>query len=151
MRCLPFSRDNGNLFHGEGDKVMSHPNKKKTEKIHDVFNCRETRTNQDPYIYKPDSIMLDLEDAVAGKPERRRQIFSVSCVKKKLTIEALRGLSALTDLTRPTGKRISASVAGGADTIRIAKTETAEDVHVRWEEHMLAAEREFGRRREAHF
>lgn len=35
-------------------------------------------------------------------------------------------------------------VAGGADTIRIAKTECAQDVHT-VEEHVLAAEREFGR------
>ncbi len=48
-------------------------------------------------------------------------------------------------LTLRTGKKISASVvAGGADTIRIAKTETAQDVKI-VEEHVLAAEREFGR------
>ena len=35
-------------------------------------------------------------------------------------------------------------MAGGADTIRIAKTESAQDVHT-VEEHVLAAEREFGR------
>ena len=39
---------------------------------------------------------------------------------------------------------IRVCVAGGADTIRIAKTETAQDVHT-VEEHVLAAEREFGR------
>ncbi len=39
---------------------------------------------------------------------------------------------------------IRVCVAGGADTIRIAKTESARDVHT-VEEHVLAAEREFGR------
>ena len=39
---------------------------------------------------------------------------------------------------------IRVCVAGGADTIRIAKTESAQDVHT-VEEHVLAAEREFGR------
>ena len=39
---------------------------------------------------------------------------------------------------------IRVCVAGGADTIRIAKTETAQDVHT-VEEHVLAAEREFRR------
>ncbi len=39
-------------------------------------------------------------------------------------------------------------MAGGADTIRIAKTECAQDVKT-VEEHVLAAEREFGRPEEA--
>ena len=39
---------------------------------------------------------------------------------------------------------IRVCVAGGADVIRIAKTETAQDVHT-VEEHVLAAEKEFGR------
>ena len=54
------------------------------------LNCQKPGLIKDPYIYKPDSIMLDLEDAVAENQKRRRQIFSVSCVKKKLTIEACR-------------------------------------------------------------
>ena len=31
------------------------------------LNCQKPGLIKDPYIYKPDSIMLDLEDAVAEK------------------------------------------------------------------------------------
>ena len=59
--------------------------------------------------------------------------------------EALSGLSVSNGLDTPHWKEdIRVCVAGGADTIRIAKTESAQDVHT-VEEHVLAAEREFGR------
>ena len=34
------------------------------------LNCQKPGLIKDPYIYKPDSIMLDLEDAVAENQKR---------------------------------------------------------------------------------
>ena len=43
---------------------MSHPNKKRLRRSMMFLNCQKPGLIKDPYIYKPDSIMLDLEDAV---------------------------------------------------------------------------------------
>ena len=58
--------------------------------------------------------------------------------------EALERVVRINGLTLHTGKKISVSVFGGADTIRYRKTESAQDVHT-VEEHVLAAERDLGR------
>ena len=42
-----------------------HPNKKRLRRSMMFLNCQKPGLIKDPYIYKPDSIMLDLEDAVA--------------------------------------------------------------------------------------
>ena len=44
---------------------MIHPNKKRLRRSMMFLNCQKPGLIKDPYIYKPDSIMLDLEDAVA--------------------------------------------------------------------------------------
>ena len=44
---------------------MSHPNKKRLRRSMMFLNCQKPGLIKDPYIYGPDSIMLDLEDAVA--------------------------------------------------------------------------------------
>ena len=46
---------------------MIHPNKKRLRRSMMFLNCQKPGLIKDPYIYKPDSIMLDLEDAVAEK------------------------------------------------------------------------------------
>ena len=43
------------------------PNKKRLRRTMMFLNCQKPGLIKDPYIYKPDSIMLDLEDAVAEK------------------------------------------------------------------------------------
>ena len=108
---------------------MSHPNKK-TEKIHDVLNCQKPGLIKDPYIYKPDSIMLDLEDAVAENQKDAAR-YSLFHALKEIDYRGVERVVRINGLDTPHWKeRISASVwRGGADTIRIAKTETAEDVH----------------------
>ena len=44
---------------------MIHPNKKRLRRSMMFLNCQKPGLIKDPYIYGPDSIMLDLEDAVA--------------------------------------------------------------------------------------
>ena len=46
---------------------MSRPDKYRLRRTMMFLNCQKPGLIKDPYIYKPDSIMLDLEDAVAEK------------------------------------------------------------------------------------
>ena len=46
---------------------MNNPNKYRLRRTMMFLNCQKPGLIKDPYVYKPDSIMLDLEDAVAEK------------------------------------------------------------------------------------
>ena len=46
---------------------MSNPDKYRLRRTMMFLNCQKPGLIKDPYVYKPDSIMLDLEDAVAEK------------------------------------------------------------------------------------
>ena len=123
---------------------MSHPNKKRLRRSMMFLNCQKPGLIKDPYIYKPDSIMLDLEDAVAENQKDAAR-YSLFHALKEIDYRGVERVVRINGLDTPHWKEdIRVCVAGGADTIRIAKTETAEDVHT-VEEHVLAAEREFGR------
>ena len=108
------------------------------------LNCQKPGLIKDPYIYKPDSIMLDLEDAVAENQKDAAR-YSLYHALQEIDYRGVERVVRINGLDTPHWKEdIRVCVAGGADTIRIAKTETAQDVHT-VEEHVLAAEREFGR------
>ena len=119
---------------------MSHPNKKRLRRSMMFLNCQKPGLIKDPYIYKPDSIMLDLEDAVAENQKDAAR-YSLFHALKEIDYRGVERVVRINGLDTPHWKEdIRVCVAGGADTIRIAKTETAEDVHT-VEEHVLAAER----------
>ena len=107
------------------------------------LNCQKPGLIKDPYIYKPDSIMLDLEDAVAENQKDAAR-YSLYHALQEIDYRGVERVVRINGLDTPHWKEdIRVCVAGGADTIRIAKTESAQDVHT-VEEHVLAAEREFG-------
>ena len=123
---------------------MSHPNKKRLRRSMMFLNCQKPGLIKDPYIYRPDSIMLDLEDAVAENQKDAAR-YSLYHALQGIDYRGVERVVRINGLDTPHWKEdIRVCVAGGADTIRIAKTETAQDVHT-VEEHVLAAEREFGR------
>ena len=123
---------------------MSHPNKKRLRRSMMFLNCQKPGLIKDPYIYRPDSIMLDLEDAVAENQKDAAR-YSLFHALKEIDYRGVERVVRINGLDTPHWKEdIRVCVAGGADTIRIAKTERAEDVRA-VEEHVLAAEREFGR------
>ena len=123
---------------------MSHPNKKRLRRSMMFLNCQKPGLIKDPYIYKPDSIMLDLEDAVAENQKDAAR-YSLYHALQEIDYRGVERVVRINGLDTPHWKEdIRVCVAGGADTIRIAKTESAQDVHT-VEEHVLAAEREFGR------
>lgn len=120
------------------------PNKKRLRRSMMFLNCQKPGLIKDPYIYKPDSIMLDLEDAVAinQKDAARFSLYHALQEIDYRGVERVVRINGLdTDLWQ---EDIRVCVAGGADAIRIAKTEKADDVR-RVEQAVEQAEREYGR------
>lgn len=122
---------------------MSHPNKKRLRRTMMFLNAQKPRLIKDPYIYKPDSIMLDLEDAVAENQKDAAR-FSLFHALKELDYRGCERVVRINGLDTPYWKEdIRCAVAGGCDAIRIPKTEKAQDVKA-VEEAVAAAEEEFG-------
>ena len=123
---------------------MNNPNKYRLRRTMMFLNCQKPGLIKDPYVYKPDSIMLDLEDAV-DKKEKDAARFSLYHALQEIDyreterVVRINGLD--TDLWQ---EDIRCAVAGGCDSIRIPKTERASDV-IKVERAIAAAEEEFGR------
>ena len=123
---------------------MIHPNKKRLRRSMMFLNAQKPGLIKDPYIYGADSIMLDLEDAVAENQKDAAR-YSLYHALQEIDYRGTERVVRINGLDTPHWQEdIRVCVAGGADTIRIAKTECAQDVQT-VEEHVLAAEREFGR------
>lgn len=119
------------------------PNKKRLRRTMMFLNAQKPGLIKDPYIYKPDSIMLDLEDAVAEK-EKDAARFSLYHALREINYRGIECIVRINGLDSELWKEdIRCTVAGGADGIRIPKTETAEDVR-RVEKAVEEAENEFG-------
>ena len=118
------------------------PNKKRLRRTMMFLNCQKPGLIKDPYIYKPDSIMLDLEDAVAENQKDAAR-FSLYHALKTINYRGCERVVRINGLDTPYWKEdIRCAVAGGCDAIRIPKTESAQDVHM-VEEAIIAAEKEF--------
>ena len=119
------------------------PNKKRLRRTMMFLNAQKPGLIKDPYIYKPDSIMLDLEDAVAEK-EKDSARFSLFHALKEINYRGIECIVRINGLDSDLWEEdIRCAVAGGADGIRIPKTETAEDVQ-KVEKAVEDAEKEFG-------
>ena len=120
------------------------PNKKRLRRTMMFLNAQKPGLIKDPYIYKPDSIMLDLEDAVAENQKDAAR-FSLFHALRSIDYRGCERVVRINGLDSPYWKEdIRCSVAGGCDAIRIPKTETEEDVKL-VEKEVVRAEREFGR------
>lgn len=107
------------------------------------MNAQKPGLIKDAYIYGVDSIILDLEDAVAENQKDTAR-FSLYHALKSIDYGDTEVIVRINGLDTPHWEEdIRCAVAGGADGIRIAKCESAQDVKT-VEEHTLAAEREFG-------
>lgn len=108
------------------------------------LNAQRAALIKDAYVYKPDCVILDLEDAVAEreKDSARVQLYHTLKYHDYYGVERWVRINALD--TPYYKEDIRAAVAGGCDGIRIPKTETAKDVEY-VEGLVLAAEKEFGR------
>lgn len=120
------------------------PNKKRLRRTMMFLNAQKPSLIKDPYIYKPDSIILDLEDAVAENQKDAAR-FSLFHALKEIDYRGTERVVRINALDTPYWKEdIRCSVAGGCDAIRIPKTESANDVKL-VEDAVAFAEREFGR------
>ena len=107
------------------------------------LNAQKPGLIKDPYIYRPDSIMLDLEDAVAENQKDAAR-FSLYHALKTIDYRGCERVVRINGLDTPYWKEdIRCAVAGGCDAIRIPKTERPEDVRT-VEGRIEAAEKEFG-------
>lgn len=123
---------------------MNNPNMKRLRRSMMFLNCQKPGLIKDPYIYKLDSIMLDLEDAVAENQKDAAR-FSLFHALREINYRGVERVVRINGLDTPYWQEdIRACVAGGCDSIRIAKTEKAEDV-ITVEKAVAAAEKEFGR------
>ncbi|MEN6413998.1 MAG: aldolase/citrate lyase family protein [Veillonellales bacterium] len=106
------------------------------------LNAQRASLIKDAYVYKPDSIIFDLEDAVA---ENQKDSARISLYNALKTID-YRGIERVVRINgwdTPHAKEdVRAAVAAGADTLRLPKTETPEDILV-VEKEIEKAEKEF--------
>ena len=123
---------------------MSHPNKKRLRRSMMFLNAQKPSLIKDPYLYGADSLMLDLEDAVAVTAKDTAR-FSLYQALKNVDYRGCERVVRINGLDTEYWKEdIRCAVAGGADVLRIPKTEDAEMVKA-VEDAVLAAEREFKR------
>lgn len=99
---------------------------------------------KDPYLFEPDSLIFDLEDAVAENQKDAAR-FSLYHAIKNLDYHGVERLVRINALDTPHwAEDIRVAVAAGVDGIRIAKCDSAADVKT-VEAAVIAAEEEFGR------
>lgn len=107
---------------------MINANKKRLRRTMMFLNVQKPGLIKDPYIYRPDSIMLDLEDAVAENQKDAAR-FSLYHALKEINYRGCERVVRINGLDTPYWEEdIHCAVAGGCDAIRIPKTESALDV-----------------------
>ena len=122
---------------------MINTGKKRLRRTMMFLNAQKPGLIKDPYIYRPDSIMLDLEDAVAENQKDAAR-FSLYHALKTIDYRGCERVVRINGLDTPYWKEdIRCAVAGGCDAIRIPNTERPEDVRT-VEGRIGAAEKEFG-------
>ena len=120
------------------------PNLKRLRRSMMFLNCQKPGLIKDPYVYAPDSILLDLEDAVAER-EKDAARYSLYHALQEIDYRGVERVVRINGLDSDLWEEdIRCAVAGGCDAIRIPKTETAEDVR-RVEAAVEAAEKDYGR------
>ena len=122
---------------------MMNPEKKRLRRTMMFLNAQKPGLIKDPYIYKPDSIMLDLEDAVAENQKDAAR-FSLYHALKEINYRGCERVVRINGLDTPYWEEdVRCAVAGGCDAIRIPKTECALDVQ-RVEKLTAECEKEYG-------
>jgi len=96
------------------------------------------------FVYRPDSVMFDLEDAVAAREKDSARLM----VYQALQHPAYKDIETVVRINGVDSpfwqKDLEAAVRGGADIVRLPKTETAADIQS-LEQHVAAIEKACGR------
>lgn len=105
------------------------------------LNAQKPNLLKDPYIYQPDSLMFDLEDAVAiGEKDAAR--FVLAQTLKNIDYRNCERIVRINGIDTPFWKEdVRCAVYAGCDGIRIPKTESSDDVK-KVEREVQEAERE---------
>lgn len=112
---------------GKRGKTMSF-NKNKIRRSMLFMNCQRPNLLKDAYIYGADCIIMDLEDAVAENQKDAAR-YSLYHALKEVDYRGVERVVRINALDTPHWREdVRVAVAGGADIIRISKTETPEDV-----------------------
>lgn len=107
------------------------------------MNAQKPGLIKDAYIYGVDSIMLDLEDAVAENQKDAAR-FSLYHALRTIDYGDVEVIVRINGLDTPHWQEdIRVCIAGGADGVRIAKCESAQDV-ITVDRAVTEAEKEFG-------
>ncbi|WVV20708.1 aldolase/citrate lyase family protein [Erysipelothrix piscisicarius] len=108
------------------------------------LNAQRASLVKDVYVYKPDCVILDLEDAVSEseKDSARVQLYHTL---KSVDYHGVERWVRINPATTPYyHEDIRAAIAGGCEGIRLPMTETKEEIYD-VERLMAEAEKEFGR------
>lgn len=96
------------------------------------------------FVFKPDSVMFDLEDAVSPREKDSARLM----VYQALQHPAYRDIETVVRINGIDSefwqKDLEAAIRGGADIVRLPKTETAHDIQS-LEQHVAAIEKSCGR------
>jgi len=96
------------------------------------------------FVFKPDSIMFDLEDAVSLREKDSARLLVFHALKLR-NYRDMETVVRINPLSTPFGLLdLEAAVRAGVDVVRLPKTDTAEDVHA-LEREVERIERECGR------
>ncbi|MBN7766268.1 MULTISPECIES: citrate (pro-3S)-lyase subunit beta [Pectobacterium] len=96
------------------------------------------------FIYKPDSIMFDLEDAVSLREKDTARLLVFHALQH-LMYRDIETVVRINQLSTPFGLLdLEAAVRGGADVIRLPKTDSTDDVD-ELERHLVRIEKACGR------
>ncbi|CAK9886635.1 MAG: Citrate lyase subunit beta [Candidatus Erwinia impunctatus] len=98
------------------------------------------------FVYRPDSAMFDLEDAVALREKDSARLLVYQTLQlpiyREFGIEVIVRINSLK--TEYGLKDLEAAIWGGVDAVRLPKTDSAEEIH-ELETHMARIEKEAGR------
>ncbi|QSD34453.1 citrate (pro-3S)-lyase subunit beta [Pectobacterium brasiliense] len=96
------------------------------------------------FIYKPDSIMFDLEDAVSLREKDTARLLVFHALQHPMYRD-IETVVRINQLSTPFGLLdLEAAVRGGADVIRLPKTDSTDDVD-ELEQHLVRIEKACGR------
>lgn len=83
---------------------------------------------QDAHVYSPDAIMLDLEDSVTVSEKDTARLLVYNALRS-VNYGGIELVVRINPLNSPYGKKdVHAAIKGGAEIIRMPKTETADEV-----------------------
>ena len=107
------------------------------------LNAQRASLIKDAYVYKPDTVILDLEDAVSEREKDSARIQLYNTLKSVDYRDVERWVRINEPHTAYYREDIRAAIAGGTEGIRLPMTETVEQVKD-VEHWMTKAEEEFG-------